>query len=78
MVGYQLVLGAIVYIVGGYLSSCYVWNEDLLERLTGKNYVEQNLIPLFFLYFVGAGVTFVTWPLTAPVILVWRIFNKKG
>ena len=72
----EVLLGVIIYLVGGYLSARYVWDEDVLERLTGKNYVEQNLILLLLLYFVGEGVTFITWPLTAPVILVWRRFIK--
>jgi len=72
----EILLGIVIYLVGGYLSARYVWDEDVLERLTGKNYVEQNLILLLGLYFVGEAVTFLTWPLTAPVILVWRRFNK--
>lgn len=74
----EILLGVVIYLVGGYLSARYVWDEDVVERLTGKNYVEQNLILLLGLYFVGEAVIFLTWPLTAPVILVWRRFNKNG
>jgi len=72
-------LGAIIYLAGGYLSSRYIWNEDVLELLVGKkNYVDQMIVLLIPLYFIGACVTFVTWPLTAPAILIWRCFNKRG
>jgi len=74
----EILLGVVIYLVGGYLSARYVWDEDVLERLTGKNYVEQNLILLLGLYFVGEVVTFVAWPLVDTAILAWRIFNKKG
>ena len=73
----EILLGVVIYLVGGYLSARYVWDEDVVERLTGKNYVEQNLILLLGIYFVGEVATFITWPLTAPVILVWRRFNKN-
>lgn len=71
-----LVTAAAIYLAGGYLSACHVWDEDVLARLAGKNYVDQNLILLMGLHFVGAAVTFITWPLATPAILVWRWANK--
>jgi len=72
-------LGAIIYLAGGYASSRYVWDEDVLALLVGKkNYVDQNIILLIPLHFMGACATFVLWPLAAPAILIWRFINKKG
>jgi len=75
----SVLLAVVIYLAVGYASSRYVWDEDVLAVLVGpKNYCDQNLIPLFFLYFIGACATFVLWPLAAPAILIWRIFKKKG
>lgn len=75
----SVLLAMVIYLAGGYVSSRYVWNEDVLALLVGKkNYVDQMVVLLIPLYFIGACVTFVTWPLTAPAILIWRWFNKKG
>ena len=69
-------LGALGYLAGGYISARYVWQEDVLARLAGHNYVDQNLILLFVLYFIGQCVTFLAWPLVTPAILVWRASTK--
>ena len=65
-----------LYFVGGFLSVRYVWNEDVMARIAGKNYVEQNLIPLMGLYLLGEAITFVAWPLVVPAISIWRWANK--
>ena len=72
----MILSGIAAYLVGGYLSAHYIWDEDVLARLTGRNWVDQNLIPLVALYLVGAGVTFVAWPLVVPAITIWRWSNK--
>ena len=69
-------VGLLGYLAGGYLSARYVWDEDVLELLAGKNYVEQNFIPLMGLYMAGAVVTFIAWPLVDPAILIWRASKK--
>jgi hypothetical protein len=75
----EILLGVVIYLVMGYLSAHYVWEEDALGALVGpKNYVDQNLILLIPLYYIGACAIFVTWPLTAPAILIWRRFYKNG
>jgi len=71
--GTLLLIG--LWLAVGYCLSYWLWSESLLEILVGeKNCVDQNLIPLLFLYGIGFYTFIVFWPLLIPLKLIslWK------
>jgi hypothetical protein len=64
-----------LWLAVGYCLSYWLWDEPLLAILVGKkNYVDQMLIPLLFLYGIGFYGFIVFWPLLIPLKLIslWK------